>query len=230
VRRQHGKFLADGLLGYVQAAQLTNVDDVDQRLRMFGGYFQDDWKVTRKLTLNLGLRYDFAPYALEGKNHQANFDPGGAGGLIDATGGSLASRALINPDKKDWGPRVGFAYSPDHKTVFRGGYGVFYTLFERVGSENQLALNPPSLVNNTPAVAPGADAPCFSLTGRISGRLSQPGGFESPDRTSPGRESEYAQCDDAAMELRYPAGIAKKISRNWTMWARTPLTCRSSPT
>jgi hypothetical protein len=158
-----GNSYADGLLGYVQAAQLTNVDDVDQRLHMFGGYFQDDWKVTRKLTLNLGLRYDFAPYALEGKNHEANFDPAGAGSLIEATGGSLASRALINPDKKDWGPRVGFAYSPNHKTVFRGGYGVFYTLFERVGSENQLALNPPSLVNNTPAVAPGADAPVFFL-------------------------------------------------------------------
>lgn len=158
-----GDSYADGLLGYVQAAQLTNVDFVDQRLRMFGAYFQDDWKVTRKLTVNLGLRYDFAPYALEGKNHQANFDPAGAGSLIDATGGSLASRALINPDWHDWGPRIGVAYSPDHKTVFRSGFGVFYTLFERVGSENQLALNPPSLVNNTPAVAPGATAPVFFL-------------------------------------------------------------------
>jgi outer membrane receptor protein involved in Fe transport len=158
-----GNSYGDGLLGYVQAAQLTNVFDVDQRLRMFGAYAQDDWKVTRKLTVNLGLRYDFAPYALEGKNQQANFDPAGAGSLIDATNGSLASRALINPDKKDWGPRVGVAYSPDHKTVFRAGFGIFYTLFERVGSEDELALNPPGLVNNTPAVAPGATAPVFFL-------------------------------------------------------------------
>jgi outer membrane receptor protein involved in Fe transport len=158
-----GNSYADGLLGYVQAAQLTNVFDVDQRLRMFGLYAQDDWKVTRKLTVNLGLRWDFAPYALEGKNQQANFDPAGAGSLIYATNASLASRALIKPDWKDWGPRVGIAYSPDSKTVIRTGYGVFYTLFERVGSEDELALNPPGLVNNTPAVGPGATAPVFFL-------------------------------------------------------------------
>jgi hypothetical protein len=73
-----GNSYADGLLGYVQAAQLTNVFDVDQRLRMFGLYAQDNWKVTRKLTVNLGLRWDFAPYALEGQNRQANFNPAGA--------------------------------------------------------------------------------------------------------------------------------------------------------
>jgi hypothetical protein len=158
-----GNSYADGLLGYVQAAQLTNVFDVDQRLRMFGLYAQDDWKVTRKLTVNLGLRWDFAPYPLEGKNQTANFDPAGSGSLIEATGGSLANRALINPDWHNWGPRVGLAYSPDHKTVIRAGYGIFYTLFERVGSEDELALNPPGLVNNTPAVAPGATAPVFFL-------------------------------------------------------------------
>lgn len=158
-----GSSYADGLLGYVQAAQLTNVFDVDQRLRMFGLYAQDDWKVTRKLTVNLGLRWDFAPYALEGKNQQANFDPAGAGSLIQATGASLGSRALVNPNWKNWGPRVGIAYSPDHKTVFRTGYGIFYSLYERVGSEDELALNPPGLVNNTPAVAPGATAPVFFL-------------------------------------------------------------------
>src|SRR5580658_7213826 len=130
-----GNSYADGLLGYVQAAQLTNVFDVDQRLRMFGLYAQDDWKVTRKLTVNLGLRWDFAPYALEGKNQQANFDPAGAGSIIQATNASLASRALVNPNWKNWGPRVGVAYSPDQKTVIRAGYGIFYSLFERVGSE-----------------------------------------------------------------------------------------------
>jgi Carboxypeptidase regulatory-like domain/TonB dependent receptor/TonB-dependent Receptor Plug Domain len=158
-----GNSYADGLLGYVQAAQLTNVFDVDQRIRMYGLYAQDNWKVTRKLTLNLGLRWDFAPYALEGQNRQANFEPAGLGSMIQATSGSLASRALINPNWNNWGPRVGFAYSPDHNTVFRGGFGVFYALFERVGSEDELALNPPALVNNTPAVAPGATAPVFLL-------------------------------------------------------------------
>jgi len=158
-----GLSYADGLLGYVRSAQLTNVFFVDQRLRMFSGFAQDDWKLNPKLTLNLGLRYDYAPAAYEGKNHLANFNSAGAGSLTVATAGSLDNRSTIATNNKNFGPRVGFAYSPLPKTVIRGGYGIFYTLFERFGSENQLALNPPNLINNTPAVASNATAPVFFL-------------------------------------------------------------------
>jgi outer membrane receptor protein involved in Fe transport len=140
---------ADGLLGLVQSTQLTNVFFVDQRLWMLAGFAQDDWKVTPKLTLNLGLRYDFATPALEAKNRMANFDPSGTGSLVFAKSGSLQDRSLVQPNKKNFAPRVGFAYSPRQDTVVRGGYGIYYTLFERYGSENQLALNPPFLINKT---------------------------------------------------------------------------------
>lgn len=158
-----GLSYADGLLGYVKSAQLTNVFFVDQRLRMLSGFAQDDWKITQRLTLNLGLRYDFSPSAIEGRNRLANFNPAGAGSLVFASDGSLDKRALVNTNKNNWGPRIGFAYSPLPKTVVRGGYGIFYTLFERFGSENQLSLNPPYLINNTPAVASNATAPVFFL-------------------------------------------------------------------
>jgi len=79
----------------------------------------------------------------------ANFDPAGSGSLVFAKGGSLQSRSLVEPDKTAFGPRLGFAYSLWHDTVVRGGYGIYYTLFERFGSENQLALNPPFLINKT---------------------------------------------------------------------------------
>ena len=158
-----GLSYADGLLGYVRAAQLTNVFFVDQRLRMLSGFAQDDWKLTPKLTLNLGLRYDYAPAAYEGKNRIANFNPAGSGSLVTGSAGSLDQRSLINTNNNNWGPRIGFAYSPRPKTVVRGGYGIFYTLFERFGSENQLALNPPNLINNTPSVASNATAPVFLL-------------------------------------------------------------------
>jgi hypothetical protein len=148
-RSKTGLSYADGLLGLVQATQLTNVFFVDQRLWMVGGFAQDDWKVTRKLTLNLGLRYDFASPVTEGQNRMANFNPAGSGSLVFAQDGSLASRSLVQPDKTAFGPRLGFAYSPLHDTVVRGGYGIYYTLFERFGSENQLALNPPFLINKT---------------------------------------------------------------------------------
>jgi len=144
-----GLSYADGLLGLTQSTQLTNVFFVDQRLWMLAGFAEDDWKITRKLTLNLGWRYDFATPALEGKNRMANFDPTGAGSIVFAKGGSLEDRSLVQVNKKNFGPRVGFAYSLDPKTVIRGGYGIYYSLFERIGSEDQLSLNPPFLINKT---------------------------------------------------------------------------------
>lgn len=143
-----GLSYADGLLGYVQSTQLTNVFFVDQRLWMLSVFGEDDWKVTPQLTLNLGLRYDFATPPLETKNRLADFDPG-SGSLVFAKSGSVGDRAIVNVNKKNFGPRVGFAYSPDSKTVFRGGYGIYYSLFERFGSEDELALNPPFLINKT---------------------------------------------------------------------------------
>jgi outer membrane receptor protein involved in Fe transport len=145
---------ADGLLGYTQSTQLTNVLLVDQRLWMASGFFEDDWKVTPKLTLNLGLRYDFATPALTGNNKMANFNPAGnsgAGSLVFAKSGSIEDRALVQANTKNFGPRIGISYSLDDKTVLRAGYGIYYTLFERYGSENQMSLNPPFLVNRTAA-------------------------------------------------------------------------------
>ena len=109
---------------------------------------EDDWKATPRLTLNLGLRYDFATPPLEADNRMADFDPN-SGGLVFAKSGSVGDRAIVNPNTKNFGPRFGFAYSPDTKTVFRGGYGIYYSLFERFGSEDELALNPPFLINKT---------------------------------------------------------------------------------
>jgi len=148
-RSKTGLSYADGLLGLVQSTQLTNVFFVDQRLWMLAGFAQDDWKVTPKLTLNLGLRYDFASPVLEGQNRMANFNPAGNGSLVFAKDGSLQDRALVQPNKTAFAPRFGFAYSPLQDTVVRGGYGIYYTLFERFGSENQMALNPPFLINKT---------------------------------------------------------------------------------
>ena len=141
-----GLSYADGLLGYTQTTALTNVFFVDQRIWMASGFFEDDWKATPKLTLNLGLRYDFATPPTEGRNRMADFNPASAS-LMFAKSGSIGDRAIVQPDTKNFGPRLGFAYSPDTKTVVKGGYGIYYTLFERFGSEDEIALNPPFLIN-----------------------------------------------------------------------------------
>jgi len=142
---------ADGLFGATQSTQLTNVFFVDQRFWMASGFVEDDWKVTPRLTLNLGLRYDFGTPVLEGKNRMANFNPAGAGSLVNAKSGSIGDRALVDPSTTNFGPRIGVSFALDDKTVLRGGYGIYYTSFERIGSENELALNPPFLINKTPS-------------------------------------------------------------------------------
>jgi len=158
-----GLSYADGLLGYVQQGQLSNVYFIDQRLFMASLFVSDDYKASRKLTINLGLRWDYASPAVEGKNHLSNFSPAGAGALRTATDGSLPDRSLVNPNYKNFAPRIGLAYQLDNNTVLRAGYGIFYQMFERYGSEDQLSLNAPFLINNVPAVASNAAAPVFFL-------------------------------------------------------------------
>jgi outer membrane receptor protein involved in Fe transport len=179
-----GSAFADFLLGYAQRAQLTNVHVVDQRLWSTSFFVQDDWKVTDQLTLNMGVRYDFMTPPYERENKLANFDPtanGGAGGLVFARDGSLEDRALVKPDKNNFAPRVGAVYKLSDRTILRSGYGVFYNQFERIGSEDQLAINPPHLINVDITAPSGATAPVLVLRNGFLGALQ----LRVADRDSP---------------------------------------------
>lgn len=157
-----GNPMADFLLGYVSDAQLSNVHVVEQRHWAMSYFFQDDWRPTDRLTLTLGLRYDFITPALEAENRQTNFVPDGGGRLVFASDGSLEDRGLVKPDWNNVAPRVGVAYQWNARTVIRSGFGVFYNLFDRIGSEDQIALNVPGLVNNSLASSVAA-GPVFLL-------------------------------------------------------------------
>jgi outer membrane receptor protein involved in Fe transport len=169
--------MADYLLGYVSDLQLSNVWVVNQRHFAQMYYVQDDWKVNGRLSLNLGLRYDWITPALEASDGQTNFDPSGSGSLVFASGGSLQQRGLVNPDNNNFAPRIGVVYKLDDQTILRGGWGVFYNLFDRVGSEDQLALNVPGLVNNT--VTQTSGSPVFQLSQGF------PGGFLNVPNLNP---------------------------------------------
>ncbi len=143
-----GNAVADFLLGYASDAQLSNVWEVNQRRWATSFFAQDDWRVTERLTLNLGLRYDFMTPALEAQNEMINFDPA-TQSVLSAADGSLEDRALVKPDRNNIAPRVGFVYRATESFLVRGGYGLFYNLFDRIGSEDQLALNPPGLINTS---------------------------------------------------------------------------------
>jgi Carboxypeptidase regulatory-like domain/TonB dependent receptor/TonB-dependent Receptor Plug Domain len=106
-----------------------------------GFFAQDDIKVTRKLTLNVGARYDIMPYPLEMHNRLSNFDPATGTMLI---AGQNTSQRLVNTDYKDLAPRVGLAYSPSDKTVVRAGYGIgFIDPYGAAGVLNSNEFNVP---------------------------------------------------------------------------------------
>ncbi len=102
--------------------------------------------MTPKFTVNLGLRYDFATWPYEGADRLTNLDP--VTGLKFTPANSQFGKSLVKPDKNNFAPRIGLVYQLTPETVVRAGYGRFYMLFERAGSEDQLALNLPYLVNN----------------------------------------------------------------------------------
>jgi hypothetical protein len=129
---------ADFLLGYRTEIGLSNSPIANIRDWGFSGYVQDDWKVNQKLTVNLGLRYEYASPLYEANNQLSNFDPNTQTMVLASSG----DRYTIDPNKKDFGPRVGAAYSLNHSTVLRGGFGISYSHWNRTGS-SYLTQNAP---------------------------------------------------------------------------------------
>jgi hypothetical protein len=116
-------------------------------------FVQDDIKVTPKLTLNVGIRYDYNAPRSESQDFLRGFSPttanpainGRLGAIIGADGqGGLQAeyRGLVKPDRKAFGPRLGFAYAWNEKTVFRGGWGIYYSpVFYGNGGDGLLGYN-----------------------------------------------------------------------------------------
>ena len=136
--------LSDFFFGARSQYEFANLLVVKMQRRLHYGYMQDDFKVNQKLTLNLGVRYEFAAPFTEAQNRLSNFDPV-TKTIIQAKSGSLYERALVDPDYNNWAPRLGFAYNVLDKTVIRGGYGIGYVHFNRVGSADLLATNFPQI-------------------------------------------------------------------------------------
>jgi hypothetical protein len=133
--------LADFIFGLPNQINQGSYTVVNLRQFVHSLYAQDDYRITPKLTLNLGLRWEFASPLYERDNNFSNFNPA-TDTMIQATGGSLYNRALVHPNYGDFGPRVGLAYSIDTKTVIRSGYGISYTFFNRPGSAEE-GINAP---------------------------------------------------------------------------------------
>jgi hypothetical protein len=112
-----GNAFADLELGYPRTANsATGTSLADFRGTDVSGYIQDDWKIFRKLTLNLGIRYDF--------DNPPN-DRNGKGALFNVAKNENI-KGTWNTNYRDWAPRIGFSYSVIPSIVVRGGYGIYY--------------------------------------------------------------------------------------------------------
>ena len=171
--------LADFIFGLPSTIQLGNNLVTNTRQHVHSLYLQDDYRVAPKLTLNLGMRWEFATPLWERDNLWANFNPA-TNQLVQATNGSIFNRTLVNPDYKDFGPRLGFAYTVTPKTVVRGGYGISYSFFNRPGS-GQEGINGPAAIYGTivQSIPAGGAVPASFLTTQNSFTtgLTAPGNF-----------------------------------------------------
>jgi hypothetical protein len=172
-----GNNLADFMFGLRSEYQLVNFYIAQYRQVMNFAYFQDDWKLSSKLTLNLGLRYEYATPQWERDNRLSNFDPA-SNSIIVAKSGSISDRAQVNPDRNNFAPRLGMAYSINPKTVLRGAYGINYVHFNRAGGGNILGINGPQVVIAVVSQRPG-DA------GYRTTQQGYPGGLTDPSKFDP---------------------------------------------
>ncbi len=126
--------LAQFLTGDVSRAGIDRILGNSWHGFNWSAFVQDDWRVRPRLTINLGLRWDFQQKPYERHNGQINFDPDctepstGLRGCTVFAGVDGQPRTFMEEDYNDFGPRIGFAYDLTGKgrTVFRGGYGVYY--------------------------------------------------------------------------------------------------------
>jgi carboxypeptidase family protein/TonB-dependent receptor-like protein len=187
-----GNSLADLLLGYPYAAAETGQKGLfGMRWWEFATYFMDDYRVTPKLTLNLGVRYDIYTPQVEEFNRLANFDfTSGVFVQPGVTPGTSRSGDVVT-NYHNFSPRIGFAYTPwDSKTVVRGGYGMFYDL-QATQSDAELAYNPTGLYGTQSIQLPvGATAPVLRLLTGFENSGNPSGALPFPTLSNPsGRAS-----------------------------------------
>ena len=136
--------LADFLYGARNQYQLVNPGYVNHRQQANFLYVQDDYKLSKSVTLNLGLRYELTTPFYERDNLLSNYDPD-TNSILLAKSGSIYDRALVNMDTNNFAPRVGIAWSITPKTVVHAGFGMGYINTNRTGT-SYLAYNGPRFV------------------------------------------------------------------------------------
>jgi hypothetical protein len=195
---------ASFLLGYASGGSIDTSVAVSIANMQYGVFFQDDYRVTPKLTLNLGLRWEYQTPVTERYNRTTRgFAYGEPSPLqvpgLKLTGGLLYAgvngmpRGVYDPDWKNWGPRIGLAYSLTSQTVIRAGYGLSY--IARVGMvfptgysnttsmvTTQDGINPKDLLSNP---FPTGQLPAIGNSQGLATLIGQSISFTEPSDRMP---------------------------------------------
>lgn len=175
-----GNSLADLLTGQASGGNINNLNNIDYYRSTYALFLQNDWRVFPKLTLNLGLRWEYFSPVLSKNSAQSNFNiitgnldiPASSNVSLTPIIASIlpvnhhASDALISADYKDFSPRIGIAYSPTKRLAVQTAFGVFFNGDEAGPYSNPSpGFNPPYFITQT------FSAPCSlpSYTGAPSG-------------------------------------------------------------
>ena len=189
--------LALGLIGVSEHDQTFNGPVTGRRWKIVRPFIQDDWRITKDLTLNLGLAWDMTSPITESAGRMADFVPaiGGAGELLIANQGGVGASAGINRDWTALEPRIGAAWKVlgSDKTVVRGGYAIYHDSAWSQGAQG-LWQNPPFFAEGDnfgaaqQVTGPGAGCPtatsyCSTVTGQFVTGVTTAQGF--PIYTTP---------------------------------------------
>jgi hypothetical protein len=209
--------LADFLVGARSSYTLSGNQFFNYNQRFHFFYVQDDWRISTRLTLNLGLRYELAtPQWVDG-NQLANFNPA-TNSLIYARGGSIYNRALVHMNTKNFAPRFGFAFSADSRTAIRGGYALSYVQGNRNGAEGSLAYNTvaDSVINQTNSQPLCVSANSNPSTCFLTTQQGYPTGFtDTQAYTATGGEYRYQPANSpTGYTQSYQLTMQREISSN----------------
>jgi len=155
--------LGDFLLGLSSRQYLSLYHEADLYTDGWGVFAQDSWRPTENLTINYGLRYEYYSPMHDKNDILTNIDPASGEIFYATSSGDTFAQTLIHPDRNNFAPRVSFNWQASPRWVLKGGYGTFYQHTDRYGSEAQMALNPPQLVDLVIRADSVNDPPVFLL-------------------------------------------------------------------
>ena len=216
-----GYGMATYLLGAVSSAQINIEPAFSFQNWSNSSFVQDDWKVTPRLTLNLGLRYDLRSPPVERWNRFSNFDPYSINPQTHLPGaleyaGSTAPRNIVHWDANNFGPRAGFAFAVTPKFVVRGAYGIVYVPTE-AGDTNADSANALGFEGVNSYANSNANYPAFQFSGGIP-PFSQPLGSAGGPSAFRGQNVRYQEPNAPTPYLQqWNLTLQQQIKGGWVL-------------